>query len=111
MDAANSAEKRAAWDIFLPILILAAACTLWAVFQMFMLFQEGGNLKVLLASQEPTVQQAQKLRAQLDSISTQTQLLADAGNPGATAIVAELRKRGITINPHPTSTGVANPSQ
>jgi hypothetical protein len=110
MDAMNSTRK-ATRDLFLPIFILAAACTLWAIFQMFMLFQEGGNLKALLASQEPTVQQAQKLRAQLDSIAAQTQLLADGGNPGAKVIVDELRKRGITINPHPTSASGGSTTQ
>ncbi len=87
-------------SLFLPLFLLAAAWTLWAVFQMFMLMQEGKTLKGLVASQEPTVQQAQKVRGQLDSIAAKTQVLANGGNPGAKLIVDELRKRGITINPN-----------
>ena len=80
--------------------MLAAAWTLWAVFQMVMLFQEGSNLKTLRANQEPTVQQAMKLRAQLDSIAAKTAELAPKGNSNAKAIVDELKKRGITIDPN-----------
>jgi hypothetical protein len=79
--------------------VLAAAWTLWAVFQMVMLFQEGSNLKTLKANQEPTVQQAMELRAQLDSIAAKTAELAAKGNSNAKTIVDELKNRGITVDP------------
>ncbi len=86
--------------IFIPLCLLAAAWTLWAVFQMIMLFQEGSTLKTLRANQEPTVQQAMKVRAQLDSIAAETAKLAAKGNAGAKTIVDALKQRGITINPN-----------
>ena len=86
--------------VFIPMCLLAAAWTLWSVFQMVMLFQEGSNLQALRANQEPTIQQAQKLRAQLDSIAAKTAELAAKGDPGAKTIVDALRQRGITINPN-----------
>lgn len=85
--------------LFVPMCLLAVAWTLWAVFQMVMLLQEGSNLKALKANQEPTVQQAMKLRAQLDSIAAKTAELATKGNAGANTIVVALKQRGITIDP------------
>ena len=45
-----------------------------------------------------TVDSAAKLRASLDALASDTQRLADAGNASAALLVAELRKRGVTIN-------------
>jgi hypothetical protein len=86
--------------VFIPICVLAVAWTLWAVFQMVMLLQEGSNLKALKANQEPTVQQAMKLRSQLDSIAAKTVELATKGNADARTVVVALKQRGITIDPN-----------
>lgn len=59
---------------------------------------EGNLLNERHAKQEPIIQQSQKMRAQLDSIAQKTALLAALGNPNATLLVQELRKRGININ-------------
>ncbi len=100
MEIPTFESKDQAWITFIPVCLLAAAWTLWAVFQMIMLFQESSTLKTLRANQEPTVQQAMKLRAQLDSIAAETAKLAAKGNSGAKTIVGALKQRGITINPN-----------
>jgi uncharacterized protein YoxC len=100
MEAPAVESKYHSAIIFIPMCLLAVAWTLWAVFQMIMLFQESSNLKTLKANQEPTVQQATKLRAQLDSIAAETAKLAAKGNSGAQTIVDALKKRGITIDPN-----------
>ena len=46
------------------------------------------------------MQNAAKMRAQLDALAAETQRLADQGNPNSKILVDELRKRGITINPN-----------
>jgi hypothetical protein len=48
------------------------------------------------------VDNAGKLRASLDALAADTQRLADTGNANAALLVAELKKRGITINPNPS---------
>ena len=53
-----------------------------------------------IGDQEQVVQNATKMRAQLDALAAETQRLADQGNPNAKLLVEELRKRGITINPN-----------
>ena len=45
------------------------------------------------------MQNAVKLRAQLDGIAADTQRLANGGNAGAQLIVNDLRRRGVTITP------------
>ena len=51
------------------------------------------------ARQEAPIQQAGKVRAQLDSIAKRTLELAQQGDAGAATIVEELARRGVTINP------------
>lgn len=84
---------------FWPLLIIAFSTTAWGAFQAYQLVQENDALKKLSANQESLMQNAAKLRTQLDSIAGDTQRLANAGNANAQAIVTELRRRGITINP------------
>jgi site-specific recombinase len=83
---------------FVPLLILLAALLAWTVFQTVQLRGESESLGALRAGQETQFQQAQRVRQTLDQLATQTQLLADAGNPNARIVVEELRKRGVTIN-------------
>jgi uncharacterized protein HemX len=91
---------------FWPLLILGLATASWSGFQTHQLAQEHEALKKLHANQETLVQNAVKLRAQLDGIAADTQRLADAGNANAQGIVNELRRRGVTINPDsPSSAG------
>ena len=104
MDTPPLVEKNQTLVIFIPLSLLAASWLLWTIFQMAMLLNEGANLKTLKANQEVTVQQAVKLRAQLDSIAAKTAELAAKGNSGAKAIVDELKKRGVTINPTAANT-------
>jgi len=79
------------------VVLLTAALLLWTGFQTFQLIRERGTLQSIRAAQEPTIQQAVKLRGQLDSIAKRTLELAQQGNAGAATIVEELAKRGITI--------------
>jgi hypothetical protein len=90
---------------FWPLLIVTVATTAWGAFQSYQLVQESAALKTLAANQETLIQNAQKLRAQLDGIAGDTQRLANAGNANAQSIINELRRRGITINPEAKSAG------
>jgi hypothetical protein len=90
---------------FIPQLLFASGLLIWSGFQTIVLLQESRQLTAAKANQESTVQQATKVRAQLDSIAAKTQVLADKGNNGAKTIVDELKKRGITINPNAKPSG------
>jgi hypothetical protein len=88
-------ERRSA---FFPILIVTVTLTLWAGFQTVELWRERAGLQTVKAHQETQIQNALKVRMQLDSIAKQMAGLAALGNAGAKTIVEELRKRGVTIN-------------
>jgi hypothetical protein len=84
--------------LVIPVCLVLVAFVVWTGFQTSQLMRERVTLKAILTSQEAPVQEAAKLRAQLDSIARGTQELANQGNQNAKTIVVELQKRGITIN-------------
>lgn len=84
--------------LVVPVCLVVIAFVVWTGFQTSQLMRERVTLKAILASQEAPVQEAAKLRAQLDTIARGTQELANQGNQNAKTVVAELQKRGITIN-------------
>lgn len=69
----------------------------WMVFQTVQLVRERNHLTQLKASQETALQEASKVRAQIDAITADTAKLAAEGNPGAQRVVAELRRRGFKV--------------
>lgn len=95
-DAGAAAPAR---NVFVPGLLLALAVAGWSGFQTWQLVVERNNLAAAIAGQEPQVEQSRKVRAALENVATKTARIARAGNPNATVIVEELRKRGITIDP------------
>jgi cytoskeletal protein RodZ len=97
---------------FVPLLIVIATYLVWALFQTSLLVRERNTLATVRTNQEKQMQDSQKLRANLDTLARETQLLANSGNPSALFIVDELRKRGITINPQaPPGTATINPTK
>lgn len=84
---------------FLPLLLLAVALVVWFGFQTYQLASESQQLTLLHAAQDAQVEAAGKVRASLDTVAAATARLADSGNVNARILVAELRRRGITINP------------
>ena len=87
---------------FVPLLLGGLAVLGWLGFQAQQLYAERQALQAAYASQQQTVDNSAKLRASLDTLAADTQRLADAGNPNARALVDELKKRGVTINPAST---------
>ena len=69
----------------------------WMVFQTVQLVRERNHLTDLKANQETALQEASKVRAQIDAITADTAKLAAEGNAGAQRIVAELKKRGFKV--------------
>ena len=98
-------------SILIPVGLLAATFFVWAAFQTVQLVRERGALQGVRANQEAPIQEAAKVRAQLDSIARRTAELATQGNPQAKTIVEELRKRGVTINPTPPAPAPQTPGR
>ena len=92
---------------FVPLLLLTVALLSWATFQTVQLVRERRDLRAAHTNQEQQMQQATKMRAQLDGLARSTAELAAKGNVNAGTIVQELAKRGITINLSPPSAAPA----
>ena len=89
-----------AHSAFVPLLLLGLAVLAVLGWQTWSLSSERGALNTAFEAQQQTVDNAGKLRASLDGLAADTQRLADRGNPNAAQLVTELKKRGITIDPH-----------
>ena len=107
--ASENHRSASGYSAFVPILLMVIAALLWSVFQWRQLSIEQENLQRTGAAQQQQVEQAKKLRVQLDSISSGMQKLADSGNATAKIVVEELRKRGVTINPNVATAAPAAP--
>ena len=91
-------------DPWPALVLLVVTVVAWLGFQTVQLSKERRDLQAVRAAQEPTMEQAEKLRAQLNSIARRTLDLAQQGNPGAALIVEELARRGVTISQGPPTT-------
>jgi len=91
-----SAER---YGVFLPLLLLMIGSLGWFIFQATQLVAERQVLRQSYEAQQAQVQQSQQLRDSLDALASDTARLAERGNPNAKLVVAELRKRGVTIDP------------
>ncbi len=98
-------------SLLIPVALVVLASFVWAGFQTIQLVRERETLRTIRANQENPVQEATKLRTQLDSIARGTAELANQGNPNAKTIITELQKRGITINPNPPAPATSQPTK
>lgn len=86
-------------SVMLPTTLLGLAMLIVLGSQCRQLVLERDQLQEAVSRQATLVQNATALRARLDQVARETQLLADKGNVNARRVVEDLRKRGITINP------------
>ena len=84
-------------SVFAPVFLLALSLLAMAGYQTWQLFQQQANLQTVRANQEPAVDESQRIRAQLQSLTTGTADLAAAGNQNAQRIVDELSRQGVTL--------------
>jgi hypothetical protein len=96
-----SPTPRAALSPWPLLTMLVLGCLCWFGFQGWQLQREHRSLLGIRANSEAPLDQARKRRAQLESIMRRTYELAQKGNPGATLILQELARRGVSINPAP----------
>ncbi len=94
MTAENGTAARSP---FVPLLLLALSVLAMAGFQTWQLFQQQANLETLRVNQDVAVEESQRVRDQLRSLTQGTADLAAAGNPNAQRMVDELARQGVTV--------------
>lgn len=83
---------------FMPLLMLAAAVAIWFGFTTMQLIQERDELRVAGENQLSRIENAQRLRANVQSLNAQLQALRDRGNRNAIEILEQLEKQGIDLS-------------
>ena len=81
------------------VFIALLALVIQNAYQTFRIVDDQDRIRARIAAQEASVQDAQKVRAQLLSIAGQMALLADDGNANAQLLVERLKAQGVTITP------------
>ena len=87
----------------LAITLLALAVLLSLAYNMFSAVRDRRNLQTARTNQQATIQQAERIRKQFDSLTHRTVELAQQGNQGAAMIVEQLARRGL-VKPGASST-------
>lgn len=98
-DRFDRAVAPAERSLALPLVIGLVALAMSLGFQTYGLVRERSAIAVTTADQGPGLQDGDRTRTQLETLLSGANDLAKAGNPTATAAMAELAKQGIGYNP------------
>ena len=83
----------------LPVIRGVASLFVLMAFQVGEAIHDRGALSDLRSAQEPTVQEAIKLRQQLEALASGTAKLTAEGDEGAKTVVDQMKRQGVTLNP------------
>jgi hypothetical protein len=94
----NADPNRREPQVALPALgLLSATLLVLGCFMLYQALTERSSLIFALGAQEQPLQQAQKIKSQLDALASATAKLADEGDAGAKQIVDAMKAQGIAI--------------
>jgi hypothetical protein len=82
----------------LPIILVVVSLFVLMAFETGETIHDRDTLSDLRRSQEPTVQEAIKLRQQLETLAGKTAQLAAEGDEGAKTVVDQMKRQGIALN-------------
>jgi hypothetical protein len=85
--------------LWLPVILVVLSLFVLLAFETFEAIHDRSALADLRRSQEPTVQEAVKLRQQLELLAGKTAQLAADGDEGAKTVVDQMKKQGVNLNP------------
>jgi hypothetical protein len=96
-----AADERSDSGLGVLLLLITVGMVLIAGLQAVALLGQAGGLANARAAQTATIEQATKLRAQLDGLAGKTAKLAEQGDADAKAIIDEMKRQGISVKPAP----------
>ena len=85
----------------LPLILSILALFLFTALQTFQSYRDRATLEALRAGQETTIQNALKLRREMDALAGKTAKLAAQGDEGAKSVVALMKQQGVVLTPPP----------
>jgi hypothetical protein len=92
-------RDRGVGGLELPVILVAVSVFVLMAFETFQAVHDRGALADLRRSQEPTVQEAIKLRQQLETLAGRTAQLAAEGGEGAKTVVDQMKRQGVNLSP------------
>jgi hypothetical protein len=84
---------------WLPVLLIVVSFFVLMAFETSYAIHDRGALADQKRSQEPVVQEALKLRQQLETLASKTAKLAADGDEGAKTVVEQMKRQGIALTP------------
>jgi hypothetical protein len=81
-----------------PLTLVVVALFVLMAFETGQTIRDRGALADLLRAQQPSVEQAVKLRQQLQNLAGKTAELAAAGDAGAKSVVDQMKAQGVTLS-------------
>ncbi len=82
---------------WLPLFLIVASFFGLMAFETGYAIRDRGALSDQRRAQEPAVQEATKLRQQLETLAGKTAQLAADGNEGAKSVVDQMKRQGIAL--------------
>lgn len=83
----------------LPLILVVVSLFVLMAFEAGEAIHDRGTLADLRHSQEPTVQEAIKVRQQLELLAGKTAELAAQGDEGAKTVVDQMKRQGVSLGP------------
>lgn len=83
---------------WLPMALIVLAVLLLAAYQTVGLVREHDALARVYTAQQPTIDQAQKMRTALQTIATKTAQLAANGDTTARDVLDSMHRAGVTVS-------------
>jgi hypothetical protein len=97
------------WGWLLPIALVVLSFFVLMAFETGYAIHDRDALAEQKRLQEPTVQEAVKLRQKLEVLAGRTAQLAADGDEGAKAIVDQMKRQGVTLSAPTSSPGPRSP--
>ena len=83
----------------LPVILVVVSLFVFMAFETGQAIHDRGALAELRRAQEPAVQEAIKLRQQLETLASKTAQLAAEDDEGAKEVVEQMKQQGVTLAP------------
>jgi hypothetical protein len=81
-----------------PLILVVVSLFVLMAFETGQALHERSALADSLKAQQPSIEQAVKLRQQLQALAGRTAELASAGDPGAKSVVDQMKAQGVSLS-------------
>jgi hypothetical protein len=81
-----------------PLILVVVSLFVLMAFETGQAARDRGALAELMRAQQPSIEQAARLRQQLQTLAGKTAALAASGDAGAQSVVVQMKTQGVTLS-------------